>query len=92
MYLRHEAVINQILNRIIPNSDAREKMKKATELVMKRVISEVKKRDFKTFVEVGGSVAKDTWLGGEADKVKRGKNYNAKQDYYIFFINHFSSF
>lgn len=67
MYSRHETVINQILNKTIPNPDERAKMKSVTELVKKRVISEVKRCDFKASVELGGSVAKDTWLSGEAD-------------------------
>ena len=64
---RLEMVIKQVLERIIPNPNAREKMEKATKLVKGRVISEVERGELKAAVEVGGSVAKDTWLSGEAD-------------------------
>jgi tRNA nucleotidyltransferase (CCA-adding enzyme) len=62
-----EKVIMHVLERIKPNAYEREKIEKTTQLVKKRVISEVKRGDSNAAVEVGGSVAKDTWLSGEAD-------------------------
>jgi tRNA nucleotidyltransferase (CCA-adding enzyme) len=65
--LKLERVIKLVLRRVKPNSDEREKIKKTTLFVKEQVSSEVEKRDFKAAVEVGGSVAKDTWVSGEAD-------------------------
>jgi tRNA nucleotidyltransferase (CCA-adding enzyme) len=62
-----DKVILHVLERIKPNTYEREKLEKVTLLVKKRVISEVQQGDSKAIVEVGGSVAKDTWLSGEAD-------------------------
>jgi tRNA nucleotidyltransferase (CCA-adding enzyme) len=64
---RLERVIMYVTGRVKPNSYEREKIEKITRLVTKRVITEAKRGDSKASVEVGGSVAKDTWLSGEAD-------------------------
>ena len=62
-----ERVIMHVLGKVKPNLDEKGRIEKATQFIKRRINAELKREDFKAFVEVGGSVAKDTWLNGEAD-------------------------
>ena len=62
-----ESVIMHVLEKIKPNMDEKDLIEKAKKLIKSQINVEVQREAFKAVVKVGGSVAKDTWLNGEAD-------------------------
>ncbi len=62
-----ERVIVHVLRKVKPNTDEKDLIEKTTKFIKRQINIELKKGNFKAFVEVGGSVAKDTWLNGDAD-------------------------
>jgi tRNA nucleotidyltransferase (CCA-adding enzyme) len=62
-----EEVCAQVLDRIEPTPAERGQTLHLAESLRRRVTAAVEETQLKARVEVGGSVAKDTWLRGEAD-------------------------
>lgn len=62
-----EEVCAQVLDRIEPTPTEREQTHRLAETLRRRVIAAVKAAQLEARVEVGGSIAKDTWLHGAAD-------------------------
>ena len=62
-----ERVIMHVLEKVKPNMDEKDLIEKATKFIKRQINIELKRGNFKALVKVGGSVAKDTWLNGEAD-------------------------
>jgi tRNA nucleotidyltransferase (CCA-adding enzyme) len=60
-------VTDEILRRVVPSSEEREHVRAVTELVRTLVVDEIKRAGLNIDVEVGGSVAKDTWLSRDVD-------------------------
>lgn len=60
-------VIDEVLSSVLPSLDEKENVKSVTELVRTLVIDEANKKGLKIDVEVGGSVAKNTWLKDDVD-------------------------
>lgn len=62
-----EKISSEVLKKSVPKSEEREKVYRLTRDVKRRVLKYAKRVNLSVEVEVGGSVAKDTWLSGEAD-------------------------
>lgn len=62
-----EEVCKEVLERVVPTPSEKERIQRLADDVRVQVASEVDKTMLGTEVLVGGSVAKDTWLRGEAD-------------------------
>lgn len=62
-----EAVCGKVLRRIVPGSGERRRVLRLAEDLKGRVAAEAGRRGLGAEVEVGGSVAKDTWLSGDVD-------------------------
>jgi tRNA nucleotidyltransferase (CCA-adding enzyme) len=60
-------VVAAVLKRVTPNEDERARIKALATKLEKKVASASKQLDVEAKVRVEGSVAKDTWLGGETD-------------------------
>jgi tRNA nucleotidyltransferase (CCA-adding enzyme) len=60
-------VIDEALKRVVPSSEEREHVRAATELARTLVVDEASRTGLNIAVEVGGSVAKDTWLSKDVD-------------------------
>jgi len=62
-----EAVCGRVLRRIVPGPGERRRVLRLAEGLKGRVAAEAERRGLGVGVEVGGSVAKDTWLSGDVD-------------------------
>ena len=62
-----EEVFKQVLRKIVPGLEEKEKVLSLAQKLKKRVINEAETLKLDVKVEIGGSVAKDTWLSGDAD-------------------------
>jgi tRNA nucleotidyltransferase (CCA-adding enzyme) len=60
-------VVEEVLGRVAPSTEERKKVRTATELARTRIRDELEEGGLAVPVEVGGSVAKDTWLSGDVD-------------------------
>jgi tRNA nucleotidyltransferase (CCA-adding enzyme) len=62
-----ERVCSEVLSRITPSYEERERIAKLAEEVRLKVLDSAVKAGVDAEVRIDGSVAKDTWLSGEAD-------------------------
>src|SRR4030067_1614237 len=62
-----ETVLATVLDRVTPNTAERKKIGALAKKLEKRVRSAAERSKVDVKVRVEGSVAKDTWLSGEAD-------------------------
>lgn len=62
-----DEVCDKVLDRIEPTPAEQEQTLHLAELLRRRVAVAIEEAQLEASVEVGGSVAKDTWLRGEAD-------------------------
>ena len=60
-------VVEEVLGRVAPSTEERKKVRTATELARTHIRDELEEGGLAVPVEVGGSVAKDTWLSGDVD-------------------------
>ena len=60
-------VVDEVLKQVVPSSEEREHVRAVTELVRTLVVDEADRTGLNIAVEVGGSVAKDTWLSEDVD-------------------------
>jgi tRNA nucleotidyltransferase (CCA-adding enzyme) len=60
-------IVDEVLGRVTPSTEERKKVRTATELARTRLRDELEDRGLGFPVELGGSVAKDTWLSGDVD-------------------------
>jgi len=59
--------IDEVLKRVVPGSEEKEHVRAVTELIRTLVVDEADRTGLNIAVEVGGSVAKDTWLSKDVD-------------------------
>lgn len=62
-----ERICEQILETATPKPDERKRVQRLAEKLRQRVAVEAERAGLEAEVKIGGSVAKDTWLSGEAD-------------------------
>ena len=62
-----DKIRKKVLNKTVPKLEERNRVLKIAEKIKNTVIAEVKEAGLEAEVRIGGSVAKDTWLSGEAD-------------------------
>lgn len=62
-----EAVCRRVLKAVAPRPGERRRVVRLAENLKGRVAAEAERRGLEVDVEVGGSVAKDTWLSGDVD-------------------------
>jgi len=60
-------VVDDVLRQVVPGPEEREHVRTVAELVRTLVVEEIKRIGRNVVVEIGGSVAKDTWLSGDVD-------------------------
>lgn len=60
-------IYNSLARQITPSSTERERVHRVAEQVRARLVAEVKRDGLDAEVRLDGSVAKDTWLRGDAD-------------------------
>jgi tRNA nucleotidyltransferase (CCA-adding enzyme) len=64
---RLQRVIREVLMKVIPSPEEAEETERVSELLVSRLEEEAEKVDKKIIIEVGGSVAKGTWLKDDVD-------------------------
>ncbi|MEM3596086.1 MAG: nucleotidyltransferase domain-containing protein [Candidatus Bathyarchaeia archaeon] len=62
-----DQIFRTVLTRIVPKDAERRKILKLSQQVIESVSSTARRFSLKAEVSLEGSVAKDTWLSGEAD-------------------------
>ena len=61
------SVVDDVLARIVPSQEERKRVESVTELIRTLIDNEAKKLGLDVDIEVGGSVAKNTWLSKDVD-------------------------
>ncbi|MBC7121314.1 MAG: CCA tRNA nucleotidyltransferase [Candidatus Methanosuratus sp.] len=64
---RISAIKSEILQKVKPKEEDWEEIRRAVEVVKRRILEDAKERGLEVEVEVEGSVAKDTWISTDRD-------------------------
>ena len=64
---KYQPVLQKALGRIVPSREEREATTRTAENVRRRIQTVLEEAGVQAVVEVGGSVAKDTWLGDDVE-------------------------